>query len=331
MTQASHPAEQQTQLSALTQRAAVSRLDAIGWIRVSGEDRARWLNGMVTNAVEQLAAGSGAYNFFLNAQGQIQGDGFVFAQQDAFLIETQSSRVDALMAHLDRYIIMDDVELRNVSDTWRGVTVIGPEAAGLLEQAGLTHEGSLKLHEAVWNSAKVMVYQGYSPLVPRYEVWADAATIAALIEYFQKVGVMTAGDESLDWLRILEGTPRYGVDIRDRDLPQETGQTQRALHFTKGCYLGQEIVERIRSRGAVHRIFQAFRLVGELPAAGAKLEAAGKPAGELTSVARIPLNGAMHQLALGYVRREALDRGESLSYPGGTASPVASGIPPVRP
>jgi len=112
---------------------------------------------------------------------------------------------------------------------------------------------------------------------------------------------------------------------RDRELPQETGQT-RALHFAKGCYLGQEIVERIRSRGNVHRIFSAFRLDGELPLAGATLEADNKPVGELTSVAAIPLpadGGSNLQLALGYIRREALDRNLPLHYVGGIAVPVA--------
>jgi folate-binding protein YgfZ len=130
----------------------------------------------------------------------------------------------------------------------------------------------------------------------------------------------------LEWLRILQGTPLYGTDIRDRDLPQETNQT-RALHFAKGCYIGQEIVERIRSRGSVHRTFTAFRLEGNLPAAATQLESAGKQVGELTSVASIPLAGSHGdtlQLALGYVRREALDRHEPLQYPGGIAVPAPS-------
>jgi folate-binding protein YgfZ len=131
--------------------------------------------------------------------------------------------------------------------------------------------------------------------------------------------------QSLDWLRILEGTPLYGTDIRDRELHQETGQT-RALHFAKGCYLGQEIVERIRSRGNVHRTFGAFRLDGDLPAAGSQLEADAKQIGELTSVATIPLpcdDGKIIQLGLGYVRREAIDRGATLHHTGGVACPIS--------
>jgi folate-binding protein YgfZ len=146
-----------------------------------------------------------------------------------------------------------------------------------------------------------------------------------LSETLQNAGAVHCDPQSLEWLRILEGTPLYGIDIRDRDLPQETSQT-RALHFAKGCYLGQEIVERIRSRGNVHRTFSAFRLDGNLPSAGAPLEADGKPVGELTSVATIPLpgdNDKLIQLALGYIRREPLDRGATLRYTGGVAVPVS--------
>jgi aminomethyltransferase len=143
-------------------------------------------------------------------------------------------------------------------------------------------------------------------------------------------GAVEVDSAALEDLRILEGTPRFGTDIRDKDLPQETGQT-RSLHFTKGCYLGQEIVERIHSRGGVHRAFSGFVLTGALPAPGTQLEAESeaKPVAELTSVASIHLPGqpAPMQLALGIIRREALENAQArnltLTYPGGTATPIA--------
>jgi folate-binding protein YgfZ len=313
------------QLSALLHRAGISRLDGTGWIQVTGSDRARWLNGMATNGVQQLEEGTGAYNFFLNAQGRIQGDGYIFSRPDRLLIETQSSQIATLIPYLDHYVIMDDVELKDITGTWAGLTVTGPQSASLLSQIGLSVTGlkPLDLRDLPWKAATISVIYAFSPLVPRYELWGDAATIDGLWQALQSAGAALANPESLEWLRILEGTPRYGIDIRDRELPQETGQT-RALHFSKGCYLGQEIVERIRSRGNVHRIFQAFRIEGELPATGVALESAGKPSGELITIAVIPVDGKPLQLALGYVRREALDRGGPLTYPGGTAVPVAT-------
>ncbi len=315
-----------SQLAALVQAAGISRLNQTGWIRVTGEDRVRWLNGMVTNSIQQLKDGEGAYNFLLSVQGRIQGDATIFAQPDALLIETALPQVPTLLALLDRFIIMDDIELADVTSTHSGLLVTGPQAASLLAQIGLNVEAlePLAMRKMPWYATNVSVIHAYSPLTSKFELWADGETISKLTKAIQNAGARLCDAQSLEWLRILEGTPLFGADIRDRELPQETGQT-RALHFAKGCYLGQEIVERIRSRGNVHRTFSAFWLDGALPSPGLPLEADGKQVGELTSVAAIPLPGSAKetvQLGLGYIRREALDRGLPLSYTGGVAVPV---------
>jgi folate-binding protein YgfZ len=313
------------QLAALLQGTGVSRLDHTGWIRVTGEDRVRWLNGMVTNAIQPLKNGEGNYNFLLTVQGRIQGDATIFAESDALLMETAASQVPGLMTLLDRFIIMDDVELADATSSQSGLLIAGPKAASLLARVGLNVEDLEVLQKRTmpWDAAQITALHTESQLIPRFELWADANTLSKLLETLQSDGAIPCEAQSLEWLRILEGTPLYGTDIRDRELPQETGQT-RALHFSKGCYLGQEIVERIRSRGNVHRTFSAFRLDGELPVAGAPLEADNKQVGELTSVAAIPLptDSTIVQLALGYIRREALDRGLPLHYAGGVAVPV---------
>lgn len=314
------------QIASLLRGAGISPLEGTGWIRVSGKDRVRWLNGMVTNSVKELQPGKGCYTFMLSAQGRIQGDAYIFAEAEDFLLEAAADRVPGLIALLGRFIIMDKVELADESGSRSGLSLNGPRATALLEQIGLSAAllGELEIQTVSWNSADITLIHAHSPLVLRFEIWAQAATIEALSKALLDAGAAFCGAEAQEWLRLLEGTPRYGTDIRDRELPQETGQI-RALHFTKGCYLGQEIVERIRSRGNVHRVFTAFRLEGSLPAVGTPLEADGKPAGELTSVAAIPLAGEPGetvQFALGYARREALERDLPLLYPGGTATPV---------
>lgn len=321
------PVEAKAGLVALLRGTAVLKLDDMGWIRATGVDRVRWLNGMVTNSVQALQTGTGNYNFLLSVQGRIQGDATIFAEPEALLMETAAALVPDVMKLLDRYIIMDDVELANISAERSGLLVAGPEAASLLETLHLpvAELEPLAMKTVTWNSAEVMVLHAYSPLVPRFELWAEPSTTAALKDAISAAGAVVCGPQSREWLRLLEGTPRYGTDIRDRELPQETAQT-RALHFTKGCYLGQEIVERIRSRGNVHRTFCAFRLEGTLPNAGVLLEVDTKQVGELTSVASIPLPGdagSCIQLALGYIRREALDRNVPLLYQGGIALPVS--------
>lgn len=316
-----------SQLVALLHGAGVSRLDHTGWIRVTGEDRVRWLNGMVTNSIQQMKDGEGTYNFILSVQGRIQGDAMIYAEPDALLIETASSQIPVLMTLLDRFIIMDDVELADVTSTRSGLMVAGQQAVATLEKIGFNVEdlGTLVKQTGSWNAAQISIVHAYSPLVPRFELWTDPDTAPKFFQALLGADALLCEAQSLEWLRILEGTPLYGTDIRDRELPQETGQN-RALHFAKGCYLGQEIVERIRSRGNIHRIFGGFRLEGDLPTVGSPLEADSKQVGELTSVAAIPLpedQGGPVQLAMGYVRREILDRGVPLRYPGGIAKPIS--------
>jgi len=332
-------------LAALLTGAVVAPLDSTGWIRVTGEDRVRWLNGMVTNSIQYLAPGEGCYNFVLNAQGRIQGDLTAFALPDALLLETSRDQVEKLLATLNHFIIMDDVELTDTSDQRSGIVIAGPHALRVVQELGGSGCSSpppatqlptdLSLKQTAYRGAPVDLIRAYGPLVPRFEVWANGETLAQMST--ELASIPNATPQILEALRILEGTPRYGIDIRNsetaRDLPQETGQT-RALHFTKGCYLGQEIVERIRSRGSVHRSFTGFALHGALPAPGTVL-IAGPDAkvGELTSVAAIDLPDAPTlrlksgpvQLALGYIRREALldAQARGLQYPGGTATPIA--------
>jgi folate-binding protein YgfZ len=320
------PSSSDPQLEALLHGVGIVSLDQTGWMRVTGSDRVRWLNGMATNSIQGLAVGEGVYNFFLNAQGRIQGDGNVFAGEDELQIETSRNQVETLIPYLDHYIIMDDVELADISETRHGLALIGPEASSILEKAGFPASELEELQEQTvpWNSRKVTLIRAYGRIVPRFELWMETAEDAeSLRNALGTTGAVTCGTAALDGLRLLEGIPLFGTDIRDRDLPQETNQI-RALHFNKGCYLGQEIVERIRSRGSVHRVFATFHLEGTLPAPGTAIHSAEKAVGELTSVAALPIPadyGPTLNLALGYVRREALDRHEPLQYTGGVAHP----------
>ena len=112
-------------------------------------------------------------------------------------------------------------------------------------------------------------------------------------------------EQTLEIFRLACGIPKFGVDIRQKDLPQETGQ-ERALNFNKGCYVGQEIVERIRSRGAVHRMFTGFEVEGAIPSPGFRIQHEGKDMAELTSVGTLPTAEGVRTVALGYGRRELM-------------------------
>ncbi len=309
------------QLQALLQTSGVAPLETLGWVRVTGDDRARWLNGMLTNSIQDLQPGAGCFNFFLSAQGRIQGTLTVFARPDHLLLETDGGQLSALIPALDHFIIMDDVELADITGERTGLALIGPQAPALLAQLGLPVPSTMSLEDAAFQGAPLAVIAAHSPLVPRFELWSDATTISAVEATLTAAGALAVSPEPLEWLRLLEGTPRYDIDIRAKELPQETNQTH-ALHFHKGCYLGQEIVERIRSRGAVHRTFGAFRLEGPLPTPNTSIESEGKAVGEITSVASIPSAFGFTQIALGYIRREALERNTPLICGQATVHPV---------
>jgi folate-binding protein YgfZ len=133
--------------------------------------------------------------------------------------------------------------------------------------------------------------------------------------------------EAMEALRVHEATPLYGIDLNDRDLPQETAQT-RALNFNKGCYLGQEIVERIRSRGKVNRQFRQFELSGAVPdTLPLDLRSKDQSVGRITSTASLASAGLPQVLALGFIRLEVVERRETIAYDGGEA--IALAAPPV--
>ncbi len=333
------PLAPQPHVESLLTSAGLASLAGTAWIAITGPDRVRWLNGMVTNSIGDLAPGAGCYNFLLNAQGRIQGDAHIFAEPDRLLLETSASQIPTLSTLLDRFIIMDDVELSPAASDRKGLLLAGPHAPEILRDLDLLQPDILPPPGAaptfthlLWQSHPLTVLHAYSPLVPRFEIWAHEPALSTIAAELLSRGAVHSSPAAVDLLRILEGTPLFGVDIRDRDLPQETGAA-RALHFSKGCYLGQEIVERIRSRGQVHRIFGGFHLHGAPAIPGAALfsdDTPDKPIGELTSVAAIHLHAGPVQLALGYIRREALALAKPLRYSGGTAEPVSLPFHPAK-
>ena len=294
---------------ALLSGCGVYDLSARAKIALTGGDRVRWLNGMISNNVRDLAAGHGVYAFLLNAQGRIQADLYAFNRGESVLIDMERGQRDKIWGVFDHYIIADDVEMADVSDKIANVGVTGPESRAVLERAGipvpeLTY---LQFADVQWQQFAVTVLRAGEEAKESWQIWIAPEHFSVLWDVLVKAGAMPTGSSALNLFRIARAIPQFGQDIRDRDLPQETGQT-RALNFTKGCYLGQEIVERIRSRGAVHRQFTAFTVEGVLPEPGSKILADGKEVGEITSSTLLPLPGGDRAAALGYLRREAVGK-----------------------
>ena len=297
-------------------------------ISLAGSDRVRWMNGMVTNNIRDLAAGRGVYAFLLNPQGRILGDMLVFNEGETLTVETDRSQVEKILATFDHYIIMDDVEVANISENWTAVGVAGPKARAVLKAVGIEVPGMepLQTYAARCNCdcdcVQCTVVRGEDAQYESYEIWLAPKDVFATWRALVSAGATPVGSEALEIQRIVAGVPLYGVDIRERDLPQETEQ-MRALNFNKGCYVGQEIVERIRSRGNVHRKFTGFVLEGSAEiATDAKIVSGEKEVGEITSVALVRLPLGERKLALGYIRREVGVPGREVMIGGAKANVV---------
>jgi folate-binding protein YgfZ len=312
------------EFEALRSSCGVYDLSSRAKIALTGGDRVRWLNGMVTNNIRDLAQGHGVYAFLLNPQGHILGDLYAYNRGDSLILDSDQSQSQKLLATFDHYIIMDDVEVTNVSDKLTAIGIAGPKVREVLRAAGLeiSELEPLQFVDVTWRNVAVTVVRGDNASVESYELWLSPDQVTLLRDALTKAGATAAGTTALELLRIAAGIPRYGQDIRERDLPQETEQ-QRAVHFSKGCYIGQEIVERIRSRGAVHRKFTGFEVQGALPALGAKIQTDGRDIGEITSAASLPLAGGERRVALGYIRREIATPGKQVQV-GSTQLSVAT-------
>jgi folate-binding protein YgfZ len=346
-------------------------LHDLGWLRrvdVRGADRFRWLSGMVTNTVNDLFPNAGAWNLVLDAQGHIQGDltvwrggeelspqrrspvnplkdgngsgdheqdrllGTPFAGESELELEIAADQLDKLLAHLNKFIVMDDVELVPLGEEQVGeagsqttVGLTGPLAAEVLERVGLPVLVTPMTGTTVeWNGWEVRILRSYGVLAPHYEFWLPSAGLAKLWSCLRAGGATPVGSAALEAFRVAEGIPVYGVDMAERDLPQETAQ-MRALHFSKGCYLGQEIVERIRSRGHVHRHLRPLELAGPVPASGTELTLEdGTVAGAITSAAPLTLKAGRRVFALGMIRAEAEAKGQSLRFKAGAVEGTAN-------
>jgi folate-binding protein YgfZ len=323
------------EIGALLHSAGVGDLGWRGKILVTGGDRLRWLNGMVSNAVQSLPEGQGNYSFLLSVQGRIQGDCNVYRRAGDVMLDTSIEQVPALMRHLDHFIIMDDVELMDVSQQWTALSLAGPLAGQVLATLGFSAQAP-KVENARMSRVKIgevdcTIIEAYQVTVPRYELWFAPEHVLAVWETLQAAGADPCGWEAMEALRVLESIPLYGVDLNDRDLPQETAQT-RALNFSKGCYLGQEIVERIRSRGKVNRQFHQFALQGARPdSLPLELRSNDQPVGRITSSASLSSAGLPEVLGLGFVRVEVLERNQEIVYDGGVATALAAPPAIVRP
>jgi folate-binding protein YgfZ len=314
-----HYGDVAAEYAALREGVGVLDLSFRSRICVVGADRRRFLNGQVTNNVKDLKPGEGCYAALVTRKGKLETDLNIFCLENELLLDFEPGLSEQVTARLDQYIIADDVQIVDVAPHYGLLSIQGPRAKDAVQIAfpqmslpaaafQFTRSEHERLGEMYLANHARLGSSGYDLFVPTAHL---AEAIELLVPAAEQAGGRCCGWEAFEIARVEAGIPRFGVDMDESNLAPETGIESRAISYHKGCYIGQEVIARIRTYGQVaKRLFRLRIEGGALPARGDKLFRDGKEAGYITSAITSPALNM--RLALGYVRREFNEPGTAL-------------------
>ena len=290
---------------------------------LTGADRQKFLNGQATNNVKDLKVGEGCYAALVNAKGRMQSDLNLYVLENEILLDIEPGYGAAVTQRLEKYIIADDVQVVDAAPHYGLLSVQGPKAIEVVRQLDLGVEAPTKLMSFVSRqdsaSGEIYLMKLARNGTGGFDLFVPAAALGAVAEKLVTAakanGGRACGWQALETARIEAGVPRFGVDMDEGNLPPETGIEDRAISYTKGCYIGQEVIARIRTYGQVAKTLRGLRLADSikvLPQKGDKLYRGDKEAGYVTSALASPTLKC--NIALGYVRREHNQIGAELTW-----------------
>jgi aminomethyltransferase len=317
---------------AVRQGVGLCDLSYRGLVRVTGSERQRFLHAMVSNDTASLRPGEGRYATFLTHKGKLVADFVVYAETEAYLLDMEPQAVHPFIDAIERFVISEDVTFHDESAAWGLLSLQGPQAAPLLalaleqhppELAPYAHTlcalGGRDVRLICRSHTGELGYQLLAPLESLPALWA------ALWPHHEACDGAAVGLAALEVLRIEAGIPLYGHDMTDETIPVEANLVE-AISYTKGCYIGQEVVARLESRGHVNRKLVGLLLKGTaLPAPGAAIVAADREVGWITSATYSPAR--QQNIALGYLRREVWAPGTAVEIPSPGATIGATVVP----
>jgi folate-binding protein YgfZ len=310
---------------ALCESAGVIDLSFRSRICLVGNDRARFLHGQVTNDVKKLRTGEGCYAAITTAKGKMESDLNIFNLPDELLLDFEPGLTGKISERLEKFIVADDVQIVDAAPHYGLLSVQGTKAEDVVHTLDLFVEiptkllGSVKISDATLGEIYLannprLGTSGFDLFVPNNSIGAVADKLIAAAK---QIGGRACGWQAFETARIEAGIPRYGADMDETNIPLECGLESRAVSYQKGCYIGQEVINRIHSVGHVTRELRGLRLPDPagagvpLPQRGDKLFHAGKEVGYVTSAVKSPTLNV--NIALGYVRREANQIGNELT------------------
>jgi folate-binding protein YgfZ len=296
------------------------------YLSFAGPDRVRYLNAILTNNIKDLAKGQGIVSLLLNPQGRILAEIETYAFAESLFCVSYAMIRARLIEVLDKFIIMDDVTLTDESERYATLALEGPKAAAAVrEVAGvdIAALGELSFHDGSADSIPCRVVKRSPGKIPGAEFVVEHDKVAQLwkilLDAVRKDGGGPMGYTALSGLRLAQGVPWFGYDFGEKQIPHEAGLQDSHISYTKGCYTGQEIVERVRSRGQVNRQRVELVFSGDaVPQAGTTLALDGKEVGYVSRAAQVL--DPPRILGMGYVRKEGSAVGSKLEWAGGTAT-----------
>ena len=279
----------------ITERAGLVDRSQRGKLALSGPEAKPFLQGQVSNDVESLTPGQGCYAAFLTPKGKMLGDLRILDAGGELLLDTERVALQELFNMIRRFSIGYQVELHKRTLERGLLSLVGPASATVASASALPEAEHAHLLVSVGELQARAIRTDVG-----VDVLCDATDVEPLAAALQDAGATPVDEDVVECLRVERGRPRYGIDLDDTVIPQEAGLNQRAVSFTKGCYVGQETVARLHYRGKPNRLLRGLRL--SAPAAhGEEVTIDGKGVGQLRSVAVSPRLGP---IALAFVRRE---------------------------
>ena len=296
------------------------------YLSFAGPDRVRYLNAILTNNIKDLTVGQGIVSLLLNPQGHILAEIETYAFADKLFCVSYAMIRERLIEWLDKFIIMDDVTLTDETERYGTLALEGPKATALVQELSgvdLSRTADLFSQDGTVASIPCRIVRRSLGGIPGAEFVVAREKLQelwrVLLEAVHRNGGGPVGYSAMSAIRLAQGIPWFGYDFGEKQIPHEAGLQDSHISYTKGCYTGQEIVERVRSRGQVNRLRVQLLFSGDAPPeAGSPLTIDGKEVGYVTRSAKIP---ALSQvIGMGYVRKEASAVGSTLQWANGSAA-----------
>jgi folate-binding protein YgfZ len=291
----------------IREEAAIGTIAPRQQIAVAGPDRATYLQGLLTNDIPALSPGSGCYAAWLTPQGRMLTDMYVLESGAMILLDVPAATAEATRERLDQFIFTENVQVESLAGKLTSVWVHGPKAAGVVERVmGAKGLAAWREYQHAQSVARVDQLG-----VPGFCVYLEPSREPEVLAALRAAGAREVSAEAIEAARIEAGYPVFGVDMTDDTIPLEAGIEDRALSMTKGCYVGQEVIIRVlhRGHGRVARKLVSLRIDGAVPPRGARVFAADRDVGFVTSAAASPRLGT---IAMAYVHRDFLAPGTSI-------------------